>query len=488
MKSATLFLPGFHLSTLRRKPRSDAQKLADEKRRLRQQTISQLGDCFGTFIPLHELGSESKGEFSRRRIFSRENTFWAFFTQVLDADGGCREVVRKVQALAAARAMPLPSASTSAYCQARSKLSDDGLKRILKHTSEQLQQRGRPGRWKGRRVVVVDGTGVSMPDTPDNQKEWPQSGNQKPGCGFPQARICACFCLQTGALLSHRVSSIRKGELTLLRQQWAEFKPGDIMMGDKGFCSYYDVWKFQEMGVDTVTTLARRTPVEAATATEVLGPDDLLITWRKPVWNNNLSYSHEEWRALPDCLTLRQIKVTITAPGMRSESFHLVTTLTDVSCYTAADLADLYFQRWDVELFFRDIKTTLGMDVLRCRSPKMVEKEILMHFIAYNAIRLLMVEAAVDVGQVPRRLSFKGSVQALRQWEPQFSQARDSQEQRRLPGALRSSIAAHPVPLRPGRREPRCVKRRPKPFALLTAPRHQMVEIPHRGRYHANAA
>lgn len=163
-------------------------------------------------------------------------------------------------------------------------------------------------------------------------------------------------------------------------------------------------------------------------------------------------------------------------------------TLTDASRYTASELAELYFQRWDVELVFRDIKTTLSMDVLRCRSPEMVEKEILMHFIAYNAIRLLILEAAVEDGQVPRRLSFKGSVQALRQWEPKFSQASGLQEQRRLLGALRASIAGHLVPHRPGRREPRCVKRRPKPFALLTAPRHQMVEIPHRGRYHAKAA
>lgn len=488
MKCDSLFLPGFHLSTLRRKPRSGAQKLADERRRIRRHTISQLGDCFGAFIPIHELGSETKGDFSRRRIFSKENTFWAFFSQILDADGGCQEVVRKVQAFAATRDMPLPCASTSAYCQARSKLSGDGLKRILKRTSDQLQQRGRHDRWKSRRVVVVDGTGVSMPDTLDNQKAWPQPGSQKPGCGFPQARICACFCLQTGALLSHRVSSIKSGELTLLRQQWDEFKPGDIMMGDKGFCSYYDVWKLQAMGVDTVTTLARRTPVEAATATEVLGPDDLLITWPKPAWNRNLSYSHEAWQALPDSLKLRQIKVTISTPGMRSESFYLVTTLTDASRYAASELADLYLQRWDVELFFRDIKTTLGMDVLRCRSPEMVEKEILMHFIAYNAIRLLMVEAAAEVGQAPRRLSFKGSIQALRQWEPQFSQTSDPQEQRRLLGALRSSIAGHLVPPRPGRQEPRCVKRRPKPFALLTAPRHLMAEIPHRGRYHANAA
>lgn len=240
--------------------------------------------------------------------------------------------------------------------------------------------------------------------------------------------------------------------------------------------------------MDTVMTLARRTPLEAAKATEVLGPDDLLITWPKPVWQKSLSYSHEEWLALPDRLALRQIKVTIVAPGMRSESFYLVTTLTDASRYAASELADLYFQRWDIELFFRDIKTTMGMDVLRCRSSEMVEKEILMHFIAYNAIRLLIVEAANEAGQVPRRLSFKASIQALRQWEPLFSRASDPREQRRLFDTLRSTIAKYIVPYRPGRRGPRCVKRRPKPFALLTAPRHQMIETPHRSRYRPNVA
>lgn len=230
MKNTTLFLPGFHLSTLRRRPRSEAQKLADEKSRIRRHSISQLGECFGSFIPVHELSNGSEGDFSRRRVFSKENTFWGFFTQVLDADGGCQEVVRKVQAFAASRSMPVPSASTSAYCQARGKLGVDGLQRILQHTSERLQQRGHHRRWKDRRVVVVDGTGVSMPDTPANQAAWPQPGSQKPGCGFPQARICACFCLQTGALLSHRVSDLKRGELTLLREQWGEFKPGDALM------------------------------------------------------------------------------------------------------------------------------------------------------------------------------------------------------------------------------------------------------------------
>jgi hypothetical protein len=167
----------------------------------------------------------------------------------------------------------------------------------------------------------------------------------------------------------------------------------------------------------------------------------------------------------------------------------LVTTLTDSTRYSAADLADLYRQRWDVELFFRDIKTTMGMDVLRCRTPSLVKKEILMHFIAYNAVRRLIVDAAATVDCAPRRIGFKASIQALRQWEPQLHRcAADASEGRRLLGSLRAVIGARQVIPRPGRREPRCLKRRPKPFALLTAPRHQIFEVPHRNRYRANVA
>jgi hypothetical protein len=489
MQNTSLYLPGFHLATLRRKPRSGAQKLADEKARIRQHSISQLGECFAHFMPTKALENGLDGAFSRRRLFSKENTFWAFFSQILDADGGCQEVVRKVQALAAMRSMPVPSASTSAYCQARSKLDPTELENILAHTAEELQQQGRSRWWKDRRVVVVDGTGVSMADTHANQERWPQPQSQKPGCGFPQGRICACFCLQTGALLSYRMGHNKNAELPLLRQQWDSFSSGDIFLGDKGFCSYYDVWQFKKRGVDSVITLARRTPVTAASAVAVLGQDDLLIQWRKPLWNKGLSYSKAEWQALPEHLNLRQIKVTIDVPGMRSSSYYLVTTLTDSTRYSAADLADLYRQRWDVELFFRDIKTTMGMDVLRCRTPSLVKKEILMHFIAYNAVRRLIVDAAATVDCAPRRIGFKASIQALRQWEPQLHRcAADASEGRRLLGSLRAVIGARQVIPRPGRREPRCLKRRPKPFALLTAPRHQIFEVPHRNRYRANVA
>ncbi len=489
MKNNTLFLPGFHLATLRRKPRSASQKLADEKARLRLHSLSQLGECFGSFIPSKELDNGTKGSFSRRRLFSKTNTFWAFFSQVLDADGGCREVIRKVQALAASRSLKIPSSSTSAYCQARSKLPQNMLKNILHFTSEKLGQSELSRLWNGRRVIVVDGTGVSMSDTEENQQLWPQMANQKPGCGFPQARICACFCLQTGGLLSYRIGHRKNHELPLLRQQWDSFETGDIFLGDKGYCSYYDIWMLQQKGVDSVITLARRTPVDAASALKKLGDDDLLISWPKPAWNKNLSYDKTAWEALPEKLVLRQLKVTVATSGFRVQSFYIITTLTDENVYPAKEVADLYYQRWDVELFFRDIKTTMGMDVLRCKTPDMVEKEILMHLIVYNSIRMLMLSAANEANLQPRRLSFKASIQALRQWEPQLNRVSlNEQERRRLMRFLKESIGDATLLSRPGRREPRAVKRRPKPFALITAPRHELIEIPHRNKYRANAA
>ena len=489
MKNSSLYLPGFHLPTLRRKPRSMPQKLADGLAKIQHHSISSLGECFAQFIPSKVLENADAGSFSRRRVFSKTNTFWAFFSQVLDADGGCQEVVRKIQALAASRSLPSPSPSTSAYCQARAKLSVSDLENILSRTASSLHDQGRTERWKDRRVVVVDGTGLSMPDTRENQAVWPQTRGQKPGCSFPQATVCACFCLHTGALLSYRVGSRKNHELPLLRQQHDQFQSGDIFLGDKGFCSYYDVHKFQQLGVDSVISLGVRKPVAATSAVAVLAHNDLLIQWPKPKWNKRSSYSHEEWQALPEQLTLRQIKVVVDNPGFRVQSFYIVTTLTDAESYSAADIADLYYQRWDVELFFRDIKTTMGMDILRCQTPAMVRKEILMHLIVYNSIRLLMLNAAKQAGVLPRRISFKASVQALRQWEPVLNRDDlEARERQRLMVLLREAIAATMVLSRPGRKEPRCLKRRKKNFQLMTSPRHEMREIPHRDRYRAKQA
>lgn len=461
-----------------------AQQLAIE----RQKSFHQLAECFARFIPESLLKPSTQKAHSRQRLFTKANTFWAFFSQVLDSDGGCMEVVRKLQAHCSAHGLALPASSSSAYCQARKKLIVEELMKILNHTVLRLDSMPERGFLHGRRVVVVDGTGVSMPDTKANQHRWPQQSQQKEGCGFPTARICACFSLATGGLLSFKLGNKKSAELPLLRQQYDTFRKGDIFLGDKGFCSYFDMANLKRRGVDSVITLARRHPVTEKEAVKVLGENDLLVRWKKPVWNKRSAYTHEQWKALPHELLLRQIHVTVNVPGFRTESFYIITTLTDAVEYTVEELAELYLQRWQAELFFRDLKTTIGMDVLRGKSPEMVEKEIIMHFIAYNSIRMLIFEAAEETGTPVDRISFKGAMQALRQWQPHFLSRFSKRKRIQMTSALYDVIATAKVPDRPGRSEPRCVKRRPKPYQLLTKARHLMKEIPHRSKYRAKTA
>ena len=482
-------LPGLHLRPLRQKPRSAQQKLAEKIALLKQKSFKQIGEVFEKFIPRTLLKPERDGVMSRRRIFSKENTFWAFFSQVLDADGGCKEVIRKLQSYVSIKGGKVPSSSTASYCTARKKLDEQMLVEIFEHTADRLDKMPVAGLLNNRRVIVVDGTGVSMPDTPDNQEAWPQSASQKPGCGFPTARICACFSLESGALLSYAIGNKKSSELPLFRKQWKMFKQGDIFLGDKGFCSYFDIANLEKQGVDSVITLARRTPVTAAGSLKKLGDNDLLIKWERPVYNAILSYSKDAWEELPEELVLRQIKVTVPHPGFRTQGFYIVTTLLDAKLYPAEQIAELYFKRWDVELFFRDIKTTMGLDILRCQTPEMIRKEILMYFIAYNCVRRLMYEAAEEADIAVRVVSFKGSVQALRNWEPHLNQTKISRaEHFRLISDLYDAMTNTPIRQRPGRQEPRCLKRRPKNYQRLTSPRHKMKEIPHRSTYRAGNA
>ena len=467
MHKSMPLLPGFHLRVMRRKPRSVQQKFAEKMALLKQKSFKQIGELFENFIPRILLKPEQNGAMSRRRLFSKENTFWAFFSQVLDADGGCKEVIRKLQSYASIKGVKIPSSSTASYCTARKKLDERMLSGIFEHTAGRLNKMPKDGLLDNRRVIVVDGTGISMPDTPENQRVWPQWSSQKPGCGFPSARICACFSLESGALLSYAIGNKKSHELLLFRKQWKMFKRGDIFLGDKGFCSYFDIASLKEQGVDSVVTLARRAPVRPIGSLKKLGPNDLLISWERPVYNIKLSYSKEAWEDLPKELFLRQVKVKVKYRGFRTRWFHIITTLLDAKRYPAEELAELYFKRWDVELFFRDIKITMGLDVLRCLTPEMIRKEILMYFIAYNCVRRLMCEAAEEADIGVRAVSFKGSVQALRSWEPHLNQAKISRiERARLIRDLYEAMTSTPIRQRPGRSEPRCLKRRKKITSL----------------------
>jgi len=481
-------LPGFYFPPRGRKSRSVQHVFADKIAVLKRKSFKQIGEIFDRFIPGEHLKPEPSGDMSRRSIFSKENTFWAFLGQVMDADGGCKEVVRKLQSYASLKGIKVPSSSTASYCTARKKLDEQALTDIFQHTTVQGDNPTQTGLLRNRRVIVVDGTGLSMPDTLENQAVWPQSATQKSGCGFPSARVCACFSLESGSLLSYEIGSKKNHELPLLRKQWKTFRAGDIFLGDKGFCSYYDTAKLKEQGVDSVITLARRKPVSRSKCQKILGPNDLLIKWDRPKYTPQLSYSRETMGQLPEELPLRQIRVIVAQPGFRTKEFHIVTTLLDPTKYSSEEIASLYLKRWDVELFFRDIKISMGMDILRCQTPEMIRKEILMNFIAYNCVRRLMYEAAEKAELHVRRVSFKGSLQAIRSWSPQFNHVTlGTAERSKLLNDLYGAVTGLPLQQRPGRNEPRCKKRRPKAYQLLTKPRHEMKEIEHRNRYVAKA-
>ena len=479
-------LPGFFLPKRGRKAHSPQKVLAAQLASIKKKSFKQIGEIFGHFVPGSLLRQEQSGAMSRRRIFTKENTFWAFLGQVLDADGGCKEVVRKLQSHASMRNIKMPSSSTASYCTARKKLDEGMLFDVFQHTTQWVSKHTTTSFLQGRRVIVVDGTGISMPDTPANQAVWPQLSSQKTGCGFPTGRICAFFSLENGGLLSYAIGNKKKHELPLFRENWSTFESGDIFLGDKGFCSYFDIARLQERGVDSVVTLARRKPVTRKTCEKTMAANDLLLAWEKPKYNKRLSYSREAWETLPDRVEMRQIKVRVNQPGFRCKEFYIVTTLLDADKYPLEEIASLYLRRWQVELFLRDIKTTMGFDLLRCKTPEMIRKEVLVYFIAYNCIQRMMSEAADRAHIAMRTISFKGSLQAIRSWESRLGTSQLNRcERSEMISALYHALASCLIPHRPGRSEPRCRKRRPKPFQLLTKPRHEMREIQHRNRYRA---
>jgi hypothetical protein len=331
-----------------------------------------------------------------------------------------------------------------------------------------------PELWLGRRVKVVDGTGLSMPDTDANQKVWPQPNTQKTGCGFPVVKLAACFCLASGALLDWVEGTLKEHDCRLLQKLLPTFKKGDVVLADRGFSSFPGLATLLARGVDAVMRVHHFRKLDWRTGKR-LGRRDRLVTWKKNQFQGQL-WSRAQWAQLPAELTVRLVEVIVAVPGFRTQKLALVTTLLAAQTYSAEALGQLYFRRWAVELFFRDIKITLGLDVLRCRTPAMVRKEIVMHALAYNLIRALMQDIAHNYQVSAQRLSFKGTVDALRQWRELFenakSQARTTCKLRRL---FYQSIAEDLLLDRPDRSEPRAVKRRPKNFRLLTKPRHEML-------------
>jgi hypothetical protein len=480
MRSSTPFFSAFGPLLFGRPPRSFSAQLRSQA--AHAESLSQLRAAFGSMVPDALLAREKSGAGSRQRVFSPLVTFWAFLAQVLSPNSACREALRKVQAWWSLQHGIEVSADTSGYCQARSRLPEKTLHHIHVHLAERMEANVTQDQlWFGRSVKIVDGTNLSMPDTPENQEAYPQPSSQKEGCGFPMMKLVALFSLASGALLHFARGSLRFHESQLFRTLWNCLSPGDVLLTDRGFCSYLAITSLSQKGVDSVMRLHQGRPVDFRRGKH-LGHDDLLVQWTKPATCPK-HCTPEEFAALPPKLTLRQIRLHTAFKGYRTKTVVLVTTLLDPEAYPADAIRALYFERWSVELHFREIKIVMALDVLRCASPAMIEKELIVHLIAYNLIRSLMQHAALRHRVDLRRVSFKGTLDTLRQFANVVDAANGKpRKQAALLDQMLKILAEDLVPYRPNRSEPRAKKRRPKNYQVLNKPRHKMGNLPHRNR------
>lgn len=436
--------------------RTDAVHRQQQQKRIRRYVdTSQAVDFFNilTGPDLLEITETNLPE-HRERLYSPTVTLSMFMRQALSEDGSCQRAVNHWAAQCAVEGLPLQSVRTGGYCRARLRLPLSLITALSQRVAQRLSERAPSGwRWRGRRVKLLDGTGISMPDTPENQSAYPQPPSQAKGVGFPAARLAGVICLATGAVL--KVALGPCGELSLVRRLMDEFSAGDVALADALYGNYFFIAALKALGADGLFEQngSRRTDFRRGRR---LGVRDHLVRWCKPprpVW-----MSEAEYEASPDDITVREVNV---------DGRVLVTTFISRRQVSKRALGRLYVQRWHVELDLRNIKTTLGMDVLSCLSPSMIEKEFGVYLLAYNVIRLLMAEAAARAGLRPRNVSFKHAVQLWTEWT---SMPRIAWTAERT-AALMHLIAQIPVGHRPGRLEPRERKRRPKPYPWLKVPR-----------------
>jgi hypothetical protein len=438
---------------------------------LRQKLSQSIGLPFASILPqatFEQVLKEEKITY-RKRLFCPIVTLWAWLSQVLDPDKSCKKAVSRVVAFLAAEGQPLPSTNTAAYCKARQRLKRNFLLRLVRQVgAKNHQDSSSESLWCGRRVVVVDGSTLIMADTPENQKEYPQSKNQALGCGFPLARIVALFSLVTGAVLDSAISAFGVGEVNLFRQMFNHLKAFDVVLGDRLFGSYADICQLKDCLVDAVFRMHQKRKTDFRKGKR-LGKKDHILLWPKPLQCPK-GLSKNVFEKLPQQLLVREVQFEIPRKGFRTKRVTLVTTLLKKERYPKEALAQLYGLRWQVEISLRHLKGFLKMEFLLSKTPSMVQAEFYVHLLAYNLIRSLQWEALKEHRVVPTHLSFSATVQHFGIFATLIAQATAEQRQH-LYSLLKVLVALEKLPVRPNRVEPRAVKRRPKGYPWLKEPR-----------------
>ena len=426
------------------------------------QSLAGLGALFaGYFAGL--LVPAKSGAGSRQRELPRVAVFWAFLGQVLLRGASCRWALTRLQADAVARGHRPMGESTSAYCQARVALPLGWLQSLFAALAQWFERRSREP-WFGRTVRLIDGTGFSMPDTAENRRRWPYAGGQKRGCGFPTGKLVGLFCLHTGRLLAWVESSWKDHDLSLARRLLRSLHAAEVLVADRAYCGWFFLAQLSAHKVDFVIRLHQARTVRSRRFRS------WWEAWKKP--QRPQGQARRAWKKQPEELLLRLVRFQVQARGFRTRHVIVVTSLLDEKAFPDSAIAELYARRWQVELHYRQIKTNLALDVLRGRTPAMIERELWMQAIAYNLVRALLLEASLTHDVPVERLSFKGTLDALQAWADRALRTRRHRGLARR--TLLARVAADRVPLRLGRSEPRARKRRQKDYQLLNRPRRLM--------------
>jgi hypothetical protein len=487
VRNKTPYLTGFSARLFGSAKASAQARTRAECRRISARSIADTARMFAPVLDarfMHELDPRP-----RCQSYDQATTFWAWTGQILGGNASCSQAVGQVQAWCAEAGKPAPASNTAAYCIARARIDQDFLDAIHHRLCDAMEARQRAGdRWHGMTLKAIDGSSAQLMDTPANQQAYPQPSGPKQGCGFPVIGFVGVVNLSSGAWLGAADGKWSEADSSLAGEMIQHFAQGDLALPDRAFNSYDLVSLLQARGTHSLMRLhqARHRSLKADwKRSEKLGPCERLVTWKKPVQKPAGSrLTTEAWDALPATLRVRYIRFRYENREGKKSEMVLVTTLTDGQAIDWTELAGLYATRWEIELKLRDLKTTLGMERFEVKSPAMARKTLRMMMIAHNFVRSMMQRAAVLADSPLRAISFKGSIDLLMAWRTRH---RGRHHHGRLAAAMDAGLldllATKRVVERPFRREPRAVKRRPKPYAYLTAPRHQFVEIQHRSRY-----
>lgn len=484
MKTKTPFLPGISAKFYGRHKRRQLEELRKIRENTLANSITDLGVLFSDVLPVEWL--EKTATDVRKRTFTQVLVFWAWTSQILEQNESCARSLTLIQNWYCKAGLKLPVFDTSGYCKARKRLPMEFLDAIEEKVSSHANARVEDHHlWYGHRLKAIDGTSVKLMDTVENQKAYAQPSSQKKGCGFPKMGVVGVLDLAQGTLCDFITCKWQQHDIKGLYQLFSSFNPGDVVIGDRAFCSYELFALLKKYEVDSVMRVHQRRDAKTDWRKgKKLGPNSRLVEWKKPPKPGKSGLSQSEWEALPETMSIRLVKVKGKTRDGKENVMYLATTLLDAEQYPSEEIALLYAERWQIEVKFRDIKTTMNLEILRVKTPEMARLSMRMIQIVYNLIKSKQAGAIQGEAIQLDEIGFKGTLDVINENRSRFHDLANrpqllARENKKLDARLRERI----ILIRPFRQEPRAIKTRPKPYQYLTRSRKEFVEIQHKSRY-----